>query len=444
MTTLFRSDPRGIRAVTAGVACLGTLIATAAAAEARPQSEPTAVAQGSETLVNTTTIGDQYFPALATNKSGLTLVAWTDTSELSGGHSHGGPGGHVVIRARVVDRSGTPVGEDIEVAGGEGGNRVYPTVAALDNGNFAVGYLRAVPGGLNEVWTQVVGSDGLPVGEPVLVSEEASSVQFAPSSSTLPGNRYVLAWTGSSAADRSDWDAKARVLRFDGRPVTGELRLNEVATGRQSRPTVTAVRGGFVAAWTDASLSKDTSISGITGRSFTPDGTSLTSDVQLNDVTAGGQARPSLTTLASGRIAAAWEDSNITRDGAGSAVVGRTFTADLALGSTEWVLNTATAGNQQKPRVSAAADGGWIVVWEDSSRTDDPVWLGIRGRVLPGTGEPVGSDFPVNTATADNQQQPAVAHSHDRAIVVWTDESHAFADSHRTGVVARAFNVASR
>lgn len=391
------------------------------------------LAQGPEVLVNTVTVGDQYFPSVASNASGQTLVAWTDTSA-----------GRSIVRGRLLDRTGAPVGDDLVVAGGAGGPRLYPAVTALDNGDFVVVHLVVVPGSLNQVWSQTVDRRGRLDGMAVQLSEQATTVQYVPSVAALPGNRYVASWTGSDQTNSSDWDVKARVLRFDGRPITGELRLNEVTTGRQSRPTVTPVRDGFIAAWTDASLTKDTSVTGVVGRAFAVDGTSRTPDVLLNEVTPGEQSRPSLTTLQSGRVAAAWEDRDPARDGSGSAVVGRTFAADLGAASIERVLNTTTAGNQQKPRVAATGDGGWLAAWEDNSRTDDPIFLGIRGRVLPGDGEPVGGDQQLNTLTADNQQQPAVAVVRDRAVVVWTDESRAQADKNRTSVVARTYTVRPR
>lgn len=391
------------------------------------------LAQGPEVLVNATTAGDQFFPSVATNASGQCLVAWTDTSA-----------GRSVVRGRLLDRTGAPVGEDLLVAGGADGARLFPAVTALDNGDFVVVHLVVVPGSLNQVWSQTVDRRARLAEAPVLLSEQATAVQFAPSVSALPGNRYVASWTGSDPTNPSDWDAKARVLRFDGRPVTGELRLNEVTVSRQSRPAVTPVRNGFVAAWTDGSLTKDTSVTGVVGRAFAVDGTPRTPDVLLNDITPGEQSRPSLTTLRSGRVAAAWEDREPARDGSGSAVVGRTFAADLGAPGTERVLNTTTAGNQQKPRVAATGDGGWLAAWEDGSSTDDPIFLGIRGRVLPADGEPVGGDRQLNTLTADNQQQPAVAVVRDRAVVVWTDESRALADKNRTSVVTRTYSLRAR
>lgn len=295
---------------------------------------------------------------------------------------------------------------------------------------------------LGGFWSQTVDRRGGLDGAPVLISEQATAVQFAPSTTALPGNGYVASWTGSDPANRSDWDAKARVLRFDGTPVTAELRLNEVTAGRQSRrrsrrcatassPPGPTTRSGRTRPSPASSAGPSPPLARLAHR------TSCSTTARP-----ASSLGPLLTTLRSGQVVAAWEDRDPVRDGSGWAVVGRTYAADLGAPATEQVFNTTTVGNQKKPRVAATGDGGWLAVWEDSSGTDDPVFLGIRGRVLPGAGEPAGGDRQLNTLTADNQQQPAVAVVRDRAVVVWTDESRALADKSRTRVVIRTYNTA--
>ncbi|GAA1398858.1 hypothetical protein [Luteococcus peritonei] len=431
-------------AVLAG-AILAALPVAAAAA-------PHRAADGTEQQVNRTTEGDQYFPAAATNRHGLRLVVWTDTSQLAShhhdhaddhdhgtGHDHGEePTGQTRVVARLLDQAGRPFGDEIPLDEGTPGNQQYPAVTALDDGSFVVAWLRSAGPSANQVRTVRLGREGR-LGTATTVSQHATPVQFAPAISSLPGNRYVVAWTGAGSDSPSAWDAKARVMDLR-RPRTDEFTLNRTTADKQSRPALARTAGGFVAAWTDASGLSVGQGTGVRGALLDAKGRFATPERQLDEAAPGNQGRPSLAVGRDQGIAVAWEDvTSPGRDGSGGAAVVRLFDRRLACAGPERVLSSITTGNQQKPRLTALPRGGYVAVWEDGSRSaDDPVHLAVCSRELSARGLPLGRDRLVNLSTQDNQQQPLVtAGQRGGVLAVWTDESHAGPDTEATRVVAR-------
>ncbi|WP_333830182.1 S8 family serine peptidase [Pararhodobacter sp.] len=199
-----------------------------------------------EVVVNSTTAGDQRGPDVTVQQGGDIVVSWA-------GPTATGFGAFV----RRASLAGVPLGNDSIV--GQAGNSLMPQVrvAALDNGNFAVAHeasdrlnqpgpyrvmvqrlrqrgplwgdalamqriidgdqrtpaisglrrmglataWRAPDGGLNGVWVQTVGRDGLPIGAPERVNSTIAGNQFEPAVARVGTTRnFFVVWTASGTA----------------------------------------------------------------------------------------------------------------------------------------------------------------------------------------------------------------------------------------------------
>ena len=93
----------------------------------------------------------------------------------------------------------------------------------------------------------------------------------------------------------------------------------------------------------------------------------------------------------------------------------------LVVGS-EFRVNTTTANSQQNPTIAGLLDGGFVVTWMDSAK-DGSGW-GVFGQRYNASGVASGAEFQVNTTAASNQQLPTVAALGDGGFVVtWMDDA---------------------
>jgi hypothetical protein len=108
----------------------------------------------------------------------------------------------------------------------------------------------------------------------------------------------------------------------------------------------------------------------------------------------------------------------------------------------EFLVNTITAGGQEQPTVTALANGRFVATWLDASHSaDDPSGGAIRAQVFNADGSKLGGEFRVNTTTAEDQSEPAIAPLADgRFVVAWTDLSQSGGDTSQAAVRAQIFN----
>ena len=92
---------------------------------------------------------------------------------------------------------------------------------------------------------------------------------------------------------------------------------------------------------------------------------------------------------------------------------------------TEFLINTTTADVQFTPDIAALADGRFVVTWADLSRSgDDASGLAVRAQVFNADGSKDGAEFLVNTLTDASQQAPAVTGLADGGFAIgWQDEN---------------------
>ena len=70
-----------------------------------------------------------------------------------------------------------------------------------------------------------------------------------------------------------------------------------------------------------------------------------------------------------------------TGDSSDTAVKAQVFAADGSQMGSELLVNTATAGDQSDPRITALANGGFVVTWTDDSHSPFEFGTGIKAQV---------------------------------------------------------------
>jgi hypothetical protein len=159
-------------------------------------------------------------------------------------------------------------------------------------------------------------------------------------------------------------------------------------------------------------------------------------EFQVNSYTDGNQAYPAACAAADGTTMVVWESEG--QDGSGSAIRGQRYdSAGAPLGG-EIEVNSHTDDRQQQPAVACPPSGDFVVVWE--SRGQDGDDFGIFGRRFDRNGAPVGSEFAVNTTTAERQRGAATcSDAEGDFVVVWHSYDQ---DGDGYGVFAQRFDAA--
>ncbi len=155
-------------------------------------------------------------------------------------------------------------------------------------------------------------------------------------------------------------------------------------------------------------------------------------EFKINTTTNGNQTNPRMAMDAQGNFVVVWESA----DSSGLGIWAQRYNPACSPVGSEFQVNTQTANDQRFPSVSMAPDGRFVVVWEtaDGGGTAN----GIRGRLYDANGSPV-LEFTGSGAESGELHNPSVAMDHDgRFIVAWRKGS----GSGNEWVWAQQFNAA--
>ena len=157
-------------------------------------------------------------------------------------------------------------------------------------------------------------------------------------------------------------------------------------------------------------------------------------EFRVNSYTTGSQERPRVSADADGNFVVVWRSEN--RDGSSLAVVGRRFDRLGNPRGEEFVVNTFTTSVQSYPAVSVDSSGRFVVAWHSNGQ--DGSGYGIFARRFDAAGTPLGlSEFRVNAHTTGQQGLPAVASAASGDfVVVWFGE-----DGSSYGIFGRRFDA---
>ncbi|HEY9843414.1 MAG TPA: fibronectin type III domain-containing protein, partial [Candidatus Obscuribacterales bacterium] len=295
----------------------------------------------------------------------------------------------------------------------------------------------------------------IPLPNPVTTPTPGPTPTPAPSANApaLPTGLAVVEQTSSSLT--LQWEFGTGPMSYnlyrDGQLVQGNYvspnyyRFEGLNASTQYTLGVQAVNSG--GASPIASLSSTTLSSGHSGSgSFSGGGSDSTHnddtssgtltasrEFDINTFTSARQENSRVATDNTGHFVVAWQSGQGV-DGSGAGIRGRLYSGAKAQGP-EFQINTYTSNDQISPDVAMRGNGSFVVVWQDQVQEGN---FGIYGQRFDPDGEPVGSEFHINSYTSFNQTEPKIAlDDAGNFVVVWKSVLNDFSGD---GVAGQLFD----
>ena len=246
--------------------------------------------RGGQFQVNTSTLGDQTWPAVAATPSGGFVVAWS---------SNGDAGGPLGGFGQRFDASGQRLGGEFALAPG-GGLGVRPSMVTAPEGGFVAAWMDGDGNG-DGVLARRFDGQGNPQGPAFVVNQDTANQQFFPWATGNTSGDFTVAWTSYTPA-AAGFDMKAARFDASGQRRGSDFLVNTYTQGDQYvnryAPTLASdPAGNFVVVWT--SLGQDGSSYGVFGQRYgglVPAGSSVDTGAGHNLVLEPGETvdvRPS-------------------------------------------------------------------------------------------------------------------------------------------------------
>ncbi len=414
-----------------------------------PQLPPTTTPVGpppatyTDNPVNTTKVGTQDNPAVASNSSGDHVIVWVSTPTTAGAD----------VMFQKYDRNGKLVGTETLASSISTGDQVEPDVAMDNMGNFVVvwsGYGSDASGVDDSgVWGRLFDTTGKALGDQFRINPSIGGVQDMPRVAMDANGDFVVTWSGYNgvAAQETDKDGVyARRYNKLGQALGNEFLVNSYTKNRQDNSDVAIdTNGNFVIVW--QSDQQDGGSWGIYGQRYNSAGLVLGGEFRVNNYTSDTQFDPHVAMDAGGDFTVSWTSFN--QDGSGYGVYARRYNAaGAALDANEFRVNQNALNWQYQSAVSCDYNGDFVVTWTTYGQESEIVQdYGIFARMYrangsdwldPSTNLPFG-EFRINAIIVGNQVSSDVAMDSDGDFVVaWVG-----ADSDSTGIYSRILAINS-
>jgi Ca2+-binding RTX toxin-like protein len=382
---------------------------------------------GPEFVVNTTTTGFQGNPSITGLADGKFVAVWVDTDNI---------GGFETITAQQYSADGSKFGGEFIVNGNQVSDATEPTVTALEDGRYVVAWTNtsavdAGDGSGASVKARIFNADGSSAGNEFFINQVTQLEQVDVSISALADGGFAASWTHDFGSN--DFDIRGRVFNADGTPRADEFVIDNSLLPEFESSTTGLAGGGFVTVWTDFGGGGETDGSGshIRAQIFDAAGNKLGIEFVVNSATLGDQFEPTVTALTNGGFAVAWTrdfDDNDT-----DAII-RIFGANGTPQGSDFFVDGDFNTDEGKVSMTALADGNLFVTWRDagSAGDTDGSFSHINGSIISGVdGSELSGKFVVNTTTPLEQVNPSVTVLADgRVVVSWTDGSQSSSAAH--------------
>jgi alpha-tubulin suppressor-like RCC1 family protein len=310
--------------------------------------------------------------------------------------------GPLTIVARRIGPSGLPL--EGEVAVGPAGAGVgSPHVAGLTNGDFVVVW-HAGPAGQRNVLARRFTNNGTPKGLIARVNKTTGRDNSRPQVAALANGGFFIAWQSTTTAGLGS-DIHAR--RFDGAGVPSALQLvvNTTISGEQTTPSIVALANGNAAiAWSST----------VTGgfspffQLYSPNGAKSGPERRLLATPVSAAPRIAATALPAGAFALAWHRPVLAATTPTDVYLQRLAATGAAVGS-PLRINTITAGNQSDPALATLTGSNFVSAWTGVDSSQPASMEGVETQLFRSAGQRIYQPFLANAVTANRERFPTIA-----------------------------------
>lgn len=315
---------------------------------------------GGETPATTTVVNSQYAPTAIGLADGGFAIAWTSNDqELPAiSNRYGG------VYVQRFDASGVKLGGETLVNTTTAGDQSRPAMEALPDGGFLVVWDHSLDPALQvDILGQRFSAGGSKIGFESPINTTVTGFQglFGDRSITLlQDGGHVVVW---SATDQDGSSFGVYLQRFDatGARVSGETQVNTSTDGPQWYESVTALKdGGWVVTWQSDNYANGAA-QDVLAQRYDATGAPVGGQTTVTTTIVDDQVYPSITTLFDGGYVIAW--TSYAQDGSSGGIYYQQFDANGGKVGVETLVNTTTAGEQVEPSIVALTGGGFVVTW---------------------------------------------------------------------------------
>ncbi len=198
---------------------------------------------------------------------------------------------------------------------------------------------------------------------------------------------------------------------------SSEFQINSHTTYDQSRCSIASdANGNFIIVW--HSYRQDGDSNGIFGKRFGSDGVALGNEFQVNQQESGNQKSPAVAMSDEGNFSVVWQGPG----GDGDDIFCRRYSSDGNAIGNEFIVNSITAADQVEPAIAMGKDGDCIVVWI-SEDVPEPNMKAVCGQSYDSNGASIGGEIRINDQNSVCRYPAVVLNDSNEAIVVWVRQS---------------------
>jgi hypothetical protein len=202
--------------------------------------------------------------------------------------------------------------------------------------------------------------------------------------------------------------------------------VNTVTDGTQDVPDVSTAGSGFVIVWESDAEFNDA----IVGQRYDENSNRVGNQFPVS-VSTRSQRLPRVAPAADGGFVVVWQDSD------GDNILGRRFDAQGNATGHPSQVNLYSEREQEFPAIASDAEGNIVVVYESFKWPIDNDGDAIVGSLFSAVGTRIGTEFLVNTVRSGDQQDPAVGRQPGGGfLVAWESD-----DANNTGIFAQVFDA---
>jgi len=279
---------------------------------------------------------------------------------------------------------------------------------------------------------------GDPAGSEFQVNTSAVADQEHPAVAINANGGFVVVWESLDAGS-GYYGIYAQRYDASGARLGGETQINTTVLNDQSSPRVaTNAAGNYVVTWENSDQNGDWNVY---ARSFNADGSPVGNDIQINSaaisVLTSGTV-PAVGIDTAGNFIVGWETYDTASNN--EDVYARRFNFSGAALGTEFLVNSSTANDQTLPAVAMNANGNLVIAWQSAAQDSDGS-IGIYAQRYDANGAALGGEFRVNPTVANDQTSPAAAmDTAGNFIVAWESAGQ---DGDGKGIYAQRYDVSA-